>query len=324
MPFTDLPLAQLLDYRSPDVEPEGFDAFWAATLEANKQYTDVSFERIDSGLRLIDSYDVTFAGYGGAPVRGWLHVPRDAAPGALPVVVQFLGFSTGRGLPHEDTLWAQAGHAQFIMDTRGHGAKLTVSHTTDLDPTVGQPGVGRMTGGIRRPNDYVYRRIFVDAVHAVRAVRSHPLVDGNRIVLSGKSQGGGITLAAAALTPDVLGVLVDVPFLSHFSRAVGVATQGPYLEVKQYLQVYRDEVSTVFDTLAHFDAVNFARRVSAQALFSVGLMDPVSPPSTVFAAYNSFAGDKGIEIYPYNEHEGGGAHHVLKQLRWVGDLFGLQ
>ncbi len=59
-----------------------------------------------------------------------------------------------------------------------------------------------------------------------------------------------------------------------------------------------------------FDAVNFARRASAPALFSVGLMDPVSPPSTVFAVFNAYAGPKDIEVYPYNAHEGGGAHHV--------------
>ncbi len=127
MAFTDLPLEQLREYRPDVVDPEGFDEFWRTTLAANDGYRDVAFEPIDTGLQLVESYDVTFDGYGGAPIRGWLHVPAGAEPGSLALVVQFLGFSTGRGLPHEDTIWAQAGYAHFIMDTRGHGAKLTVS-----------------------------------------------------------------------------------------------------------------------------------------------------------------------------------------------------
>jgi cephalosporin-C deacetylase len=317
MPYTDLPLEQLREYRPEVAEPAGFDEFWSSTLAAGAGHDGVSFEPVDSGLLLVRTYDVTFDGYGGAPIRGWLHVPADAEPGSLPLVVHFLGFSTGRGLPHEDTIWAQAGFAHFIMDTRGHGAKLTVSHTTDPDSAAGGPGVGRMTSGIRSERDYVYRRIFVDAVHAVRAARSHPLVDPARTVVSGKSQGGAIALAAAALAPGVTAALVDVPFLSHFARAAGVASLGPYLELAQYLQIYRDEVDAVFATLSYFDAVNFARRSTVPALFSVGLMDPVSPPSTVFAVFNAYAGDKALEVYPFNAHEGGGANHLVKQLNWV-------
>ncbi len=76
-------------------------------------------------------------------------------------------------------------------------------------------------------------------------------------------------------------------------------------------------MDAVFRTLSYFDAVNFARRASVPALFSVGLMDPVSPPSTVFAVFNAYAGEKAIEVYPFNAHEGGGAHHLVKQLSWI-------
>ncbi|MFJ6677320.1 acetylxylan esterase [Actinosynnema sp. NPDC091369] len=45
-----------------------------------------------------------------------------------------------------------------------------------------------------------------------------------------------------------------------------------------------------FATLAYFDGVHFAQRATAPALFSVGLMDPIRPPSTVYAAFNHYAG----------------------------------
>jgi cephalosporin-C deacetylase len=73
----------------------------------------------------------------------------------------------------------------------------------------------------------------------------------------------------------------------------------------------------VFNTLSYFDGVNFATRAKSHALFSVGLMDDVCPPSTVYAAYNHYVGQKDISIYPYNKHEGGGNHHVQAKINFL-------
>ncbi|GAA3434774.1 hypothetical protein GCM10018954_043780 [Kutzneria kofuensis] len=40
------------------------------------------------------------------------------------------------------------------------------------------------------------------------------------------------------------------------------------------------------ETLRYVDCALLARRITATTLFSVGLMDMVCPPSTVYAAYN--------------------------------------
>ena len=40
-------------------------------------------------------------------------------------------------------------------------------------------------------------------------------------------------------------------------------------------------------------------------MISVGLHDPVCPPSTVFAAYNHYAGPKRLQLWPFNRHESG-------------------
>jgi cephalosporin-C deacetylase len=73
--------------------------------------------------------------------------------------------------------------------------------------------------------------------------------------------------------------------------------------------------------------VNFAKRAVAPSLWSVALMDLIAPPSTVFAAFNWYGGASGsaskqIEVYPYNGHEGGGAHQVAKQLDFVAAILG--
>ena len=69
---------------------------------------------------------------------------------------------------------------------------------------------------------------------------------------------------------------------------------------------------------------------SSDLLFSVGLMDPVCPPSTVYAAYNHWgtaaatqsAVRNEIRVYPHNEHEGGGGYQLEAQLDWFAQLFG--
>jgi cephalosporin-C deacetylase len=70
----------------------------------------------------------------------------------------------------------------------------------------------------------------------------------------------------------------------------------------------------VFTTHSYFDGVNFAKRADAAALFSVALLDPICPPSTVYAAFNQYAGaDKEISVYRHNEHEGGQTWQWLAQ-----------
>lgn len=323
MALYDLPLTQLETYR-PDVpEPEDFDEFWARTLaEARTVELDLRLEPVDTGLTLVETFDVTFPGFGGHPVRGWL--TRPAAPvGPLPAVVEYLGYGGGRGLPHERLAWAAAGYVHLLMDTRGQGSAWGTGGDTP-DPVGSAPAFpGFLTRGILDPAEHYYRRVFTDAVRAVDAVRTVEGVDPARVAVAGGSQGGGIALAVAALVPDVAAVMTDVPFLCHMRRAVDVTDARPYSEVTAYLAVHRGHVEQAFRTLSYLDGVNFARRAHAPALFSVALMDVTCPPSTVFAAYNHYGQpangtDKEIVVYPFNGHEGGAAEQLGRQLRWLG------
>jgi cephalosporin-C deacetylase len=112
----------------------------------------------------------------------------------------------------------------------------------------------------------------------------------------------------------------DVPFLCHFERAVGLTDTDPYAEIVRYLTVHRHKEPTVRSTLSYFDGVAFARRATAPALFSTALMDQICPPSTVFAAYNAWAGpDKDIRVYTFNGHEGGSFDQNNEHLFWLRD-----
>jgi cephalosporin-C deacetylase len=325
MALFDLPAGELEQYRPALTEPDDFDEFWAKTLAHSRGFDlAATFTPVPNGLVTIDTFDVTFAGFGGHRIHGWLHLPANA-DGPLPAVVEYIGYGGGRGVAHERTLWASAGYAHLVMDTRGQGAE-----TPDPDPATGDIAApGFLTRGVLDPTRHYYRRVFTDAVRAVEAARSHPAVDPARVAVTGGSQGGGITLAAAGLVPDLMAAMPDVPFLCDFPRATTLLDTRPYVEVRNFVKLHREHAQAVTRTLSYLDGVFHARRADAPALFSVALMDDTCPPSTVYAAYNHYGALNGVDddakqisVYPFNGHEGGAAVHDAVKIAWLADLVG--
>ena len=298
-------------------EPADFDSFWSDTLaEARAKSAPPSFVGIECGLRTVDVFDTTFTGFDGQPIKAWLLVPAHHDR-PLPCVVEFLGYGDGRSFPADRLLYSAAGFAHLVMDNRGQGSGYRPGDTPDLGMDTSPHYPGFMTSGIQNPMRYFYRRIITDAVLAIDAATHHDAVDGSRIAVVGMSQGGGLALAVAGLDNRPAAVVCDVPFLCHYRRATEISETPPYNEIARYCSVHRDQVNRVFATLAYFDGVNFAARAKSPALFSVGLMDDVCPPSTVYAAFNHYTGPKQMRVWPYNAHDGGGPHQDAERIRFL-------
>ena len=305
-------------YRPELSVPEDFDAFWQKTLdEARTHDGAVRAELVTDQhlLSTVEVYDVRFPGWNGEPVAAWLLCPR-GAEGPLPVVVSYAGYSGGRGLPTDSLVWSAAGYAQLVVDSRGQGHA-----TPDRGEGEGtQWSGGFMTRGIDSPDHYYYRRLMTDCVRAVDAVAELPGLDSGRVVVAGGSQGGGLTLAVAALASEkVVAAMVDVPFLCHFREATRTSLDGPYQEIVKYLRWHSPHrVEQTFETLDYFDGVHFATRASAPVLFSVGLMDPICPPATVYAAFHHYAGaDRTMTVWSFADHGGGHGRNTAAQLKWL-------
>ncbi|SMQ19597.1 cephalosporin-C deacetylase [Streptomyces sp. Ag82_O1-12] len=354
MPTFDLPLPELERHRPDIEEPSDFDTFWRDTLKAAGERDPlVSVRPVETGLRLTRTWDVTFRGFGGDPVRAWFSRPAGVGGGervdgggealpagvggggealptgvggageTLPAVVEFAGYGRGRGLPHERLTWVNAGYAHLLMDNRGQGDQYGCGGDTP-DPHAAAPGgPGPAVRGLLAAEDYHYRRLITDAVRAVAAVRALPGVDPQRTVAVGNSQGGGLALAVAGLVPDLTAVLVTAPLLCGIRRALDLTDAGPYGEIAAYLAVRRGAEDAACRTLSYVEGVSFARRAQAPAHFGVGLRDTVCPPSGVYAAFNRYAELTGtdprkeIHAYPFNGHEGGEAVQVRRQLDWL-------
>ena len=338
MALFDLPQEQLEAYRPARREPGDFTAFWRNTLAETRAHAlNAEFVPVDAGLKTLEVFDVSFAGFGGQTVKGWLLVPHSELNGEvaggknLPCVVEYIGYGGGRGFPTDWLVYASAGYAHLVMDTRGQGSTWRQGDTPDEGAAgleTGGPSVpGFMTRGILDPETYYYRRLMTDAVRAVEAAAGFDRIDPERIAVSGVSQGGGLTLAVAGLAglglaPKVALALPDVPFLCGYRRAVQLTDAHPYGEIGAFLKTHRDRVETVFGVLEYFDGVNFAAHAEAAALFSVGLMDDVCPPSTVYAAFNHYAGAKTMQVWPYNRHEGGESYQVRVKLEFLRARWG--
>ena len=213
MAFFDLPLDQLENYRPDRREPADFDSFWAGTLAEARTYpTILTLTPVDFGFTLIDCYDVTFNGFKGQPIKGWLTIPRDRRT-PVPCIVQFHGYSCGRDIVPTFLQWPAAGYAHFTMDNRGQGGECLPGSTPDPDLESTHPAVrGWLTSGVLSPQTYYYRRLFTDAVRFVDAIRTYSEIDSSRIAVAGGSQAGGMAIAVSALSDSIAASLVDVPF----------------------------------------------------------------------------------------------------------------
>ncbi|MFH1086164.1 MAG: alpha/beta fold hydrolase [Chloroflexota bacterium] len=325
MPSFDKPLEELVVYNPPVTSQPDLEAFWAATFaESARAPLNPALQPVDYPALKAKVYEIWYDGWRGARICGWYIVPEGAtAPlpagtaglpaetAGLPAVVHYHGYSGSKQDVWRYLMWAYQGYAVLAVDTRGQSG-----NSTDPGPYSGGHVKGWMTKGILDPQEYYYRGAYVDCVRALDWLAARPEVDMARVGIMGMSQGGGLTLAVAALDPRPIVAIAEMPYLCCYPRAVRMAMRHPYLEISEYIAKWPEREAQVWRTLTYFDNMNLAHRIQCPVLMDVGLLDDICPPSSVYATYNKITMPKEMRVYPFHNHEVVEAHWELK-LRWA-------
>ena len=291
--------------RDPLPTPDDYRAFWDAALdEATRHPLDVRRAPVEAGLTTIDVFDVSFSGHAGRRVGAWLRLPRNR-DGALAVVVHANGYGAGRLDAIDDLTWASAGYAHLTVNIHDQGGASS----------------GHLVEGIIEPERSYYRGVFVDCVRAVQVARELTEADPDRVAMIGNSQGGGIALGIGALVPGLRAILAQAPFLTDAPEALGLATAGPWLELRDYLAENPSHADRVARTLSYVDGVTSARHATAPGWLSSGLADPICPPATIRAATDAYAAEVSLTEWPGAGHEAGATADRRAALHVLRDVF---
>ena len=133
-------------------------------------------------------------------------------------------------------------------------------------------------------------------------------VDETRIGCYGGSQGGGLSIACAALVPEISKCFAVFPYLSDYKRVWDMdLDKGAYEGIRYYFRKFdpmHEREEEIFTKLGYVDIQHMAKRIKADVVMATGLMDVTCPPSTQFAMYNKLTCNKKVIIYPDYGHEG--------------------
>ncbi|MFD2044541.1 acetylxylan esterase [Ornithinibacillus salinisoli] len=299
----DFALDELRKYH-PELanKPVDFQDFWDMEKEMIRKFTpEVVVSWRDYAVPSVEVADLTFTSWDDTPLRGLFIKPKGVTE--CPVIFFFHGYTGSRGLAVDFLKWTTLGVAVISFDVRGQGDSPDYGKYSN-----GSRIVGWMLNGIHDPKNYYYTNVYRDMLLQLNWIRSSEFpVQPTKLGVMGGSQGGGLALVAAGLDENMDFVASDWPFISHFERALEVALSGPYMEIVNYFKWNDPQYETYEDvmrTLGYIDSVHFCDAITCPTLMGTGLEDAITPPSTVFAAYNHLATTKKeMEVYPQFTHE---------------------
>lgn len=307
MPLTfDLPLVDLQKYEGRNPRPADFDDFWDRSLrELDSQDPQVSFETASFKTSIAHCRHMYFTGVGGARVHAKLLQPKKDANGAA--LLCFHGYTMDAGDWATYLGYAAAGFTVAAMDCRGQGGLSTDSLSVSGTTLHGHIIRGLSDAMAGSPEKLYFRNVFLDTALLSRIVMELPDVDPEKLMARGGSQGGGLTIACAALEPRIRRIVPVYPYLCDYQRAWEMdLAEHAYNGLREYFRHHdpnHRREQEVFTALGYIDIQHLARRVRAETVFVVGLMDTICPPSTQFACYNKLGSPGELLLYPDFGHE---------------------
>lgn len=287
------------DFVSKVRKPQDFVAFWDG-VQRQLGAIPLELEIIPEPLRSSDEIDVCQVFYTSLDqvrIAAWYCRPRHRTAQTAAVLL-LPGYQADPAIPKE---WARKGYIALAVAPRGKLRSLR-----QFNP--GYPNL--LTYNIVDRHTYTYRGFYADAWRGIDVLLSCPEVDPTRIGVTGSSQGGGLTITTAAMRPEVRAAAAGAPYLCGILDAIDLTHTYPYHEINDYLRHHPDCREAVEETLAYFDGLNFADRITCPIIVNIGLQDNVCPPETGYALFNQIrAADKQLYTYEGHGHDAGRHAH---------------
>ncbi len=258
------------EVKSPVDAPDDMREFWDVTLSNLKQIPlEAAWEPVpEASNEVRDSYRISYESFGGATAGGLLCIP--VKPGKYPVHIQYMGY--GADVYNFDPS-ANPKRIDFLVSVRDQGI-FRDSEARWIDR------------GLDSRENFYYRGAFADAVRAIDFIATLDKADMDHVVAYGESQGGALTVAAAALDHRIKAIAPAVPFLGDY-RDYYKIVWWPVHEVMETADAQGLDREEVYEMLTYFDIKNLAQWVECPAYMAFGLQDPTCPPHTNFAIYNN-------------------------------------
>ncbi len=288
---------------SEQTKPADFEAFWMREkAEALKLPLDVKLEPLARiSTPEYTGYAISFANVGGGRMYGYLSVPT--GPGPFPAGITLPGAGPGYTKP--------AGDYPF-----GSTIVLTLNiHPYPVEPETAKERYAELNKeefyyfhGLPKIRDYVYYKAFMGICRGIRYLTERSDWDRRNLQVWGSSQGGGLTIATAALNPEVVtAAAVNVPAMGELVHGF----RGPRANWEKIMA--RPEGPTL---LPYFDTCNFAPMIRCPMIWSVALRDESCYPHTVYAAYNRVTAPKFLWVTPWMGHDFDPAYTAFRR-QWL-------
>ncbi|HBG26172.1 MAG: acetylesterase [Planctomycetes bacterium GWF2_41_51] len=300
----DMPLDQLKTYQGRNPRPADFDDYWNNALNTMNEI-DPKIELVKSDFQVpsAECFDLWFTGVDNARIHAQYLRPKNT-PKKQPAIIFFHGYSGNAGDWSNKLQYLALGYSCAALDCRGQGGL-----SEDTGGVKGNTFKGQIIRGLDDPNPHklLFRNIYLDTAELTKIVSNMPEVDPARIGVIGGSQGGGLALACASLSPNVKKVVSFYPFLSDYKRVWEMdLAKDAYDELKMYFRFFDPQhkrEDEIFTKLGYIDVQHLAPRIKGHVRMVTGMMDTICPPSSQFAAYNKITSKKEVIIYPDFGHE---------------------
>ncbi len=267
--------------------------FWNATRSIlNETPVDAALmECPERSGREYETWSVALNSFGGQRLRGFYTVPRHAPfSGKFPAMLAVPGYGGAKEIPYHVVMH---GFAVLTLFPWAQGESIAEG---DLPA-----GATKLTHNVTDKDLYYYRAAYMDCVRGMDFLVERDEVDGNRIGMWSRSQGGGFTLATAALDHRLAAAVAEEPFLCNYPLAIDIDTR-PYIELRNHVQEHPEQRQAMLDTLRYFDTLTLADAITCPTLVNIGMADYTCPYETVMPVFDRIKAQKSLLVYPDLTH----------------------